>query len=286
MTKDIDQKIGLPSKRQELILDDPDEKLPKSYTEARVVGAKHYFTGKMCKNGHIAKRTASNGSCIECANEKMRRLRINEEYVVQERARAKDKRDINPEAARVRLRDHRNNDLEWARTREREWYAKNIEKQREIARYKERKKRSTAKGQLDSNMSRAIRGSLQVGVKSRRSWQSLVGYTVSDLKEHLERQFQPGMSWENYGKWHIDHIIPLAAHNYDTAEAPDFQKAWALSNLRPLWAVENMSKGAKLIAPFQPSLSLHMPVNDNVPTPNYARVSAGLAEILDDDTPF
>jgi hypothetical protein len=106
---------------------------------------------------------------------------------------------------------------------------------------------------LNMNMSSSIRMSL-LNLKASRHWESLVGYTVEHLKKHLEKQFKPGMSWENYGKWHIDHKIPKIAFNYKRPEDLDFRRCWALSNLQPLWAIENISKGAKLKSPFQPSL--------------------------------
>lgn len=98
---------------------------------------------------------------------------------------------------------------------------------------------------LHSNVSKLIRSSLKD--KGGRSWEGLVGYTAEELKSHLERQFTAGMSWDNYGKWHVDHIIPRASFNFDAANDndPDFKACWALTNLRPLWASENISKGAK-----------------------------------------
>ena len=75
---------------------------------------------------------------------------------------------------------------------------------------------------------------------------SLCGYTIDDLRQHLERQFVRGMSWENMGSgWHIDHIVPLSSFSFSSVTCPEFRAAWALSNLRPLWATENMSKGAR-----------------------------------------
>ena len=74
---------------------------------------------------------------------------------------------------------------------------------------------------------------------------------------HLEASFTDGMTWENYGTyWHVDHIVPLSAHNYKSAEDIDFKKAWALGNLQALEASQNLAKGAKLAAPFQPSFAL------------------------------
>jgi hypothetical protein len=95
------------------------------------------------------------------------------------------------------------------------------------------------------------------GEKKRRKWIDLVGYSVAQLKTHLERQFAKGMTWQNYGSaWHIDHIIPLRVFNYRAADDPDFVRAWGLRNLRPLWAVDNLHKGGRLDATFQPSLAL------------------------------
>ena len=73
----------------------------------------------------------------------------------------------------------------------------------------------------------------------------MVGYSVADLAQHLERQFLPGMSWENMDQWHIDHIVPLAEFKASSPDSPAFKAAWALSNLRPLWAKDNMKKGAR-----------------------------------------
>lgn len=81
----------------------------------------------------------------------------------------------------------------------------------------------------------------------RCSWYELVGYTASELKEHLERQFLPGMTWENRGAngWHIDHVVPIASFNYDSPDHADFKACWALTNLRPLWAGDNIRKKDK-----------------------------------------
>jgi hypothetical protein len=64
------------------------------------------------------------------------------------------------------------------------------------------------------------------------------------------------MSMANYGEWHIDHIIPKSAFNYESPEHYDFRRAWALTNLQPLWAAESATKRNKLDRPFQPSLTL------------------------------
>lgn len=74
--------------------------------------------------------------------------------------------------------------------------------------------------------------------------QKLCGCSMGFLKKYLESQFVDGMSWENYGMvWHIDHITPCAA--FDLTKKSQQRKCFHFSNLRPLWAKENMSKGAK-----------------------------------------
>jgi 5-methylcytosine-specific restriction endonuclease McrA len=93
-----------------------------------------------------------------------------------------------------------------------------------------------------------------LGVKAGRHWESLVGYNVDQLKKHLEKRFKVGMTWDNYGPyWHIDHIIPISAFNFETPNDIDFKKCWALKNLQPLEAVENLRKNDRLKIPFQPS---------------------------------
>ena len=72
-------------------------------------------------------------------------------------------------------------------------------------------------------------------------------YTFEELKEHLESQFEPGMTWNKRSEWHIDHIYPHSLLPYDSMDHPNFQKAWALENLQPLWAKENITKGKKII---------------------------------------
>lgn len=82
------------------------------------------------------------------------------------------------------------------------------------------------------------------GQKGGKTFEAL-SYTPQELKEHIENQFSEKMNWDNYGDyWHIDHIIPQAALPYESLEEESFQKCWALENLRPLEATENMSKGS------------------------------------------
>ena len=69
----------------------------------------------------------------------------------------------------------------------------------------------------------------------------LLGYSPKLLKENIESKFLHGMSWENYGEWHIDHIKPISS--FDKNEHPSVINS--LDNLQPLWAFDNLSKGTK-----------------------------------------
>jgi len=91
-------------------------------------------------------------------------------------------------------------------------------------------------------MSAQLRRNLS-GNKCFRRWETFVGYTINELKQHLESKFKTGMSWENIGKWHIDHIVPISFFKYDKPEDQEFKYCWSLHNLQPLWARENLSKG-------------------------------------------
>jgi hypothetical protein len=118
-----------------------------------------------------------------------------------------------------------------------------------------RKRLSTPAGLLSNRVSSVMWHSLK-NFKAGQHWEDLVGYTVGQLSAHLESLFLPGMSWDNMGMWHIDHKIPRSAFNYEKPEDIDFKKCWALKNLQPLWATDNIKKYNKLDKPFQPSLRL------------------------------
>ena len=76
-----------------------------------------------------------------------------------------------------------------------------------------------------------------------KNLKTITGYSIGELKQHLEKNFKPNMNWDNYGKWHIDHIIPSSKFEYTEFENESFLRCWALNNIQPLWACENMRKG-------------------------------------------
>jgi hypothetical protein len=86
------------------------------------------------------------------------------------------------------------------------------------------------------------------GYKSAKTL-DLLGCTIEQLRAHLEKQFRPGMSWENYGygadKWNIDHIRPCAT--FDLTDPVQQRKCFNFSNLQPLWQPDNFSKNKRFV---------------------------------------
>lgn len=80
------------------------------------------------------------------------------------------------------------------------------------------------------------------GLKKGTRTEALLGCSFEEFKEHIEKQFKPGMTWERRNKWHIDHIIPLATAKTEE----EVIRLNHYTNLQPLWAEENLRKGAKL----------------------------------------
>ena len=90
------------------------------------------------------------------------------------------------------------------------------------------------------------RNRIRVGLKKiKKSSKTcdLLGCSFEFLKNYIEQKFVDGMNWNNMGKWHIDHIVPLAA--FDLSIEMNQKIAFHYTNLQPLWAEDNLKKGAK-----------------------------------------
>lgn len=118
------------------------------------------------------------------------------------------------------------------------WTKQNLEYYRE--RYK-RLSKSNPEFKLTRNLRKRVWDALQGTCKSAKTLE-LLGCSASELRQHLEKQFVPGMSWENYGPvWHVDHIKPCA--KFDLTDPTQQRECFHYSNLQPLWALENIKKG-------------------------------------------
>lgn len=230
---------------------------PSSWKDANAAGAKYYFTGRPCIRGHMDVRYASTGVCKTCGRESAKRL--NGAAPEKSLARGRAWRAKNRDAHNQRRREKRAASRERERRLAKEWREKNPEKVRATRRKSYAKNRLDPSFRLNCAIRAGVNVSLTRGAKGGQKWENLVGYSLSALKRHLEKQFLDGMSWENYGSggWEVDHIVPLSAFNFASPDDVDFRRAWALSNLRPLWRSDNRSKNNQLEQPFQPSLSFH-----------------------------
>lgn len=96
---------------------------------------------------------------------------------------------------------------------------------------------------LKARMTSNLRSSLKfIGVKKSKASFDILGYSPEELYRHIERSFAKGMTWENRSEWHIDHIIPLSTAKTED----DLISLNQLSNLRPMWAMENIKKANKV----------------------------------------
>lgn len=188
--------------------------------------------GTACKDGRIAK-------CRVCFNAKARE-------------KAKKLRESTPVKVKPKgptRAEKWKNDPEW---RERNYG--HIKRYRQTSAGKakrreyDRKRRQNPVEALKEAFYTRIRTVIKGHVKSARTM-ILLGCSYDQLISHIESLFQPGMTWENHGKyhtngpmtWHIDHILPCAA--FDLSKEEEQRKCFHWSNLQPLWAKDNMIKG-------------------------------------------
>jgi hypothetical protein len=130
-----------------------------------------------------------------------------------------------------------------------EWREKNIDKHRENKRnYEKTRKTNDPIYKLIANFRTAIYQVLKENnITKNGHYFEILGYTPDDLIKHIESQFTEGMSWENYGDFHIDHIKPISSFNIREIGDNEFMKCWSLDNLQPMWADENIRKSNKVI---------------------------------------
>lgn len=129
------------------------------------------------------------------------------------------------------------------RAQQRLYYQNNKKQimQRHSAYEKERRSKDKLfkiKAMLRSNISMTFK---RIGQNKPTNTQTLLGCTWEEAKAHFESLFTEGMNWNNHGEWHIDHIRPVASFKADELHLMNH-----ISNLQPLWAKDNFSKGDKL----------------------------------------
>lgn len=196
----------------------------------------------------VKDKRAKNGKrnqCIECHNKRRRIYRKNNiKKILKKEAMWRIK---NKDKESQRCKKWRKENPEKVKLMGYEWRKKNPEYMKNWLKQPKRR--------LGNSISSAVYSALKNNKKGHH-WENLVGYTANDLMNHLEKQFKEGMTWNNYGEWHVDHKIPMSVFNYTKPEHEDFKRCWALKNLQPLWAIDNITKHNKLEKHFQPKLML------------------------------
>jgi hypothetical protein len=196
-----------------------------SRVDAETLGLRHYFTGEHCARGHIAQRTVKRGSCIICKREQVKEYQKRHPEKVAEFAQ-------------------RRKDSGSAAESSRRYYQSKANRPKINAR---RRKRNAddpltrIRNCLRARLSAALKSS---NLKKSLATYELIGCSIPDLINHIERQFASKMKWENYGKiWHIDHIIPVAS--FDLSKEEEQRACFHFTNLRPMLKKPNHSKGGK-----------------------------------------
>ncbi len=148
-------------------------------------------------------------------------------------------------------RNSQNDDFRGRRNARQRVYSKDYMRRpetRQLARGWMSRYMSKIKNRISKQLSYQVWYSLRLVLdKSRQKngqhWPDLVGWDIEQLMAHLELRFQTGMTWDNYGEWHIDHVIPRSWFQIEAVGDKAFKSCWALENLQPLWAKDNISKG-------------------------------------------
>jgi predicted transcriptional regulator len=161
----------------------------------------------------------------------------------------KERRRLTNRAWRLQNPDrHKENAQKWqeqnrGRVRQNQvrWVRENRNKVRATLKRHDQKMRATSP---EYRLKKAVRCRIYtalMGVRKMKKTFEFLGCTVEQLRRHLESQFEPGMTWDNYGSgWHVDHVFPLAW--FDLSDPDQQKKAFGLKNMQPMWADENSRK--------------------------------------------
>lgn len=150
-------------------------------------------------------------------------------------------RQRNPERHKAHAKDWFCKNKEAALAYRKQWEIDNPDKVRaKFKRYDSKMRATNPSYALKKAMRCRIYAALSGATKGGGLYE-LIGCSLSDLRSHLETQFETGMNWENYGTaWHVDHIVPLAW--FDLSDPTMQKKAFSYRNLQPLFAEENCRK--------------------------------------------
>lgn len=189
---------------------------------------------KFCKDKQ--KADGYHPHCFDC---RRKYREDNSEYIAN---RHKDYVKKNKEKLEKCWKEYHAKNRDRCNARTRDWYANNKE-YAVIEAIKRNKK--YLKNNIDRKLAERLRCRIRNAIKNDSgekafSSKELLGCSISVVRKHLENLFLEGMSWENHGEWHIDHIMPCFSFNLKDAE--EQKKCFNYKNLQPLWAADNLAK--------------------------------------------
>jgi len=201
----------------------------------------------------IAEKTGlSKSTILRLLKENNVEMRKSGRIFIGGRETAMKKYESKPEVKERKRKNHKKwyeeNKEKWSRYIK-EYREKNIEKIREVKRnYEKTRKHNDPIYKLINNFRTAIYQVLKENnVQKNGHYFEVLQYTPDELISHLENQFKDGMTRDNYGDWHVDHILPISIHNIQEIGDDEFMKCWSLNNLQPMWGHENIKKSNKII---------------------------------------
>lgn len=220
---------------------------------AKDLGLKRYFTGEPCKNGHVDERHVASYCCCTCGRDKVReasRKRYAEDPEYKAMITEKNRAQAKTEAYRARNRNRTTTDkyreyrvayLSQDHMREKK---RAYDKSRQQTHAYKAARRDRYQSDIQYKVACLIRARLRQSIQKAKAAKlsSVSDVDIEKLIQRIEFNFKPGMSWENHGQWHIDHIKPVAAFSY---QGRDIGEANNLCNLRPEWKSDNMLKSSK-----------------------------------------
>lgn len=184
----------------------------------------------------ICSKFGYNYQCIQCKKE----------YILENKRQRKNYRkkyyDENVKKASDYNKNYYLENIEKILQKNKNWFKQNKEHWRN---YLRNRSKTDLSFRLKNNLRTRIQSALK-GHNKSLSTMLLLGCEVDYLMYHLQEQFTEGMSWDNYGDWHVDHIKPCAL--FDMSEPEEQRKCFSYLNLQPLWAEDNFKKSDKYYA--------------------------------------
>lgn len=155
---------------------------------------------------------------------------------------------LHPGRRKASIEKYHRNNREKLRLRNTKWRKDNPEKAKLACSNWYKRKRN--------KITQCLYGSIQQQVKQlkchkavihRKDVWKILGYSYEDFIKHIEKQFKPGMTWDNHGEWEIDHIVPKSFFRFQSYEDVEFKRCWRLKNIQPLWKHQNHAKSNKIL---------------------------------------